>query len=257
MAFRKTKFFLPLILILAIISYFILLSAPSYTRWAVILLILPSIFFIFRAESTLDRKKLFIISVIGIILGLVWDHVAIGLQIWDFPKESVIGWFLGIPIEEYIFAVCFSIIVIGIYTSLPKFKYHIQDGPRLKELPLLGLIFSAQIIVWVLFFYSNVQSYFKWLLFLAILPSIFYLWRKGEKIDEVRMFITAAIIVVATLVVDVIFINSHSWFHFNDALLGRIGVVPIDDILFGVFIGVSVIGLYTSLPKNHLLTGKW
>lgn len=257
MHFRKTKFFLPLILVLVILSYFLLQSAPSYTRWAVILLILPSIFFLFRAESKIEYRKIFIISVIGIILGLVWDHVAIDLQIWDFPKESVIGWFLGIPIEEYIFAVCFCIIVIGIYTSLPKFKYHISDGPRLRELPLLGLVFSSQIIVLTLFFYSNAQSYFKWLLFLAILPSIFYLWRKGEKIDEVRMFLTAAILVVATLVVDVIFINSQSWFHYNDALLGRIGVVPIDDILFSVFTGVSIIGLYTSLPKNHMLTGKW
>lgn len=59
-------------------------------------------------------------------MGLIWDHVAIDLRIWDFPKESVIGWFLGIPIEEYIFAVGFPVIVIGIYTSLPK--NHILTG---------------------------------------------------------------------------------------------------------------------------------
>lgn len=257
MALTKTKFFLPLILVLSVISYFVFELAPAYTRWAVIFLILPSIFFLFRRESELDHKKIVIISILAIILGLIWDHAAINLQIWDFPRKNVIGWFLGIPVEEYIFAIGFSIIVIGIYTSLPKFRSHVWDGPRLKELPLFGLIFSAQVIVWLLIFFSNAQSYIKWLLFLAILPSLFYLWRKGEKIDEMRMFITAAILVVATLVTDIIFINSGSWFHYDDALLGRIGIVPIDDILFSVFIGISVIGLYTSLPKKNMLTGKW
>lgn len=141
MRFAKTEFFLPFILVFAVISYFLLQSAPAYTRWAIVLLILPSIFFLFRKESDLDRKKILVISVIAIILGLIWDHVAIRLQIWDFPKENVTGWFLGIPIEEYVFAICFPTIVLGIYTSLPKFRNHAWDGPRLKELPLLGLIF--------------------------------------------------------------------------------------------------------------------
>lgn len=253
----QTKYFFPLLCAVAAFSYFILQPAPSYTKWAVILLILPSIFFLFRKESTLDRKKLFIILVIALVMGMIWDTIAINLEIWGFPRQNVLGWFLGIPLEEYIFAVSFVVITLGIYTSLPHFRQSVYDGPRLKEIPLLCLVFSIQLIVWSTLLYSNAQSYIKWLLFLAIPPSLFYLWRTGEKIDEMRMFLTAGMLAIMTLAMDVIFTRANSWFHYDVALLGRIGIVPIDDILFSVFIGVSIVGFYTSLPYKHLFTGKW
>lgn len=240
-----------------ILIYFASRSLPAYTQWAIILLILPSIFFIIAEKRKLNFKKLAVISGIGVLMGIIWDTIAIRMNIWNFPKESVIGWLLGIPIEEYVFAVCFCIVVIGIYTSLPKFRYHISDGPRMREVPLLILVFVFQIASWLWLFYSDGESYLKWLLFLAIIPSIFYLWRKGEKIDEARLGITVLILIVATIITDIIFIKSASWYHNDSALIGRIGIVPIDDILFSVFIGISVIGLYTSLPKKHIISGKW
>ncbi|MEK7169878.1 MAG: lycopene cyclase domain-containing protein [Patescibacteria group bacterium] len=216
-----------------------------------------SLFFLLRKESKLEFRKLYLVLFVAFFMTLIWDHAAMKLGIWDFPRESVSRWFLGVPVEEYIFAIGFVVLTLGIYTSLPHFRQHIYDGPRLNEIPLLCAVFAVQFLAWLFIIHTNAQSYIKWLLFLAIPPSLFYLWRKGEKVDEVRMFITAGVLSVLTIVLDVVFIGSNSWLHFDEALLGRIGIVPIDDILFTVFIGVSIIGLYPSLPRKHMLTGKW
>lgn len=253
----RSKFLLPAITVGAALTYFPLTYAPAYTRWAVILLILPALFFICRKESALNLKKVGVVCFATILLGIIWDTVAIRLKIWAFPSESVIGWFLGLPLEEYVFAICFPIIILGLYTSLPKFRFNIPNGPRLKEIPAVLLMFFGQILAWVVLLFSNAQSYLKWLFFLAIIPSLFYLWRKGEKIDEVRMALLVVMMIIATLVVDVIFTNSGSWLHYDAALTGRIGVVPIEDVLFSIFTSISIVGLYTSLPNKNLLFGKW
>ena len=257
MQFTETRFFLPFIVLLCVLTFFFLDFAPSYTQWALIFLVLPSVFFLFRAESTIDFKKVAVLSFLGIVLGLLWDHAAMSLNIWNFPNENVLGWFLGIPLEEYVFAICFPIIVVGIYTSLPRFKMKLTYFLHLNELPLIVTVSFVQIFVLLWIFFGEAQSYIKWLLLLAILPSFFWIWRKGEKIDELRMTITSGILVFVTLVTDVVFIKSGSWFHYDEALIGKIGIVPIDDILFSVFIGISLVGLYTSLPKKNMLNGTW
>lgn len=83
------------------------------------------------------------------------------------------------------------------------------------------------------------------------------MWRKGEKIDEARLFITCFIMIGITVIIDLIFITNGAWYYDNGALIGRIGVVPIDDILFGIFNAITIIGFYTSLPNKNTLTARW
>ena len=130
----RDSIFLPALLLVAVFLY--TLDTPAYTRWVSILLILPSIYFLVQSSGRLNLKKVGITAGGAIGTGLLWDHIAIGLHIWDFPKESVSGWFLGIPLEEYFFGVCFVIIVLGIYTSLPVFRKKIWNwlGKYIKSL---------------------------------------------------------------------------------------------------------------------------
>jgi lycopene cyclase domain-containing protein len=191
-----------------------------------------------------------------VVATIIWDTVAIRLGIWGFLKENTSWWILGIPLEEYIFGLWLPIVILGIYTSLPKFKKHSIKEPHLKEIPLLFLIFILQFFVLIYLLYNPV-SYLGWLLLLAIIPSLFYLWRRGEKIDEVRLLVTCICVTAIVIAVDNVFVPLGAW-HYNDnALLGNIGYIYFDDILFGIFNSIIVVGFYTSLPSEHIFKGKW
>ncbi len=231
------------------------LPIPTYTL-LVLIFFVPPVFFILKRDKKLDKKKLAVVLFFCLIATVIWDTVAINLGIWGFPKESVSLWLFGIPLEEYMFGIWFPITILGIYTMLPKFRKHSIPEPHLKEWPLLCLVFFLQSIVLFLIFLNPV-SYLNWLLFIAVLPSLFYLWRKGEKIDEVRLLITCICMAAIVVIVDHIFVPLGAW-HYNEAaLLGRIGYIYFDDILFGIFNSIAIIGFYTSLPSKHMLTGKW
>lgn len=228
---------------------------PIYTLLAIIILI-PSTLFILWKNKHLEKKKLGVILVLSLLATIVWDTVAIKTGIWGFKDENVSWWIVGVPLEEYIFGLWLTVTALGIYTSLPKFRKHTISEPHLAEIPLLGIIFFLQFLV-VISLMNNPISYIKWLLFFAIIPSIFYLWRKGEHIDEVRLLATCICIAVITVVIDNIFVPLGAW-HYNEAsLLGRIGYIYLDDILFGIFNSIIIVGFYTSLPSKNMFTKKW
>lgn len=251
---------IPLLLTLSITSlatFYFFSYLPSYTRLAIGFLIPFAVFFIFRKEEKFDEQKFLTILLLSIIATILWDSIAMKLNIWGFPKESISFLIFGIPFEEYIFGLWLSTVAIGIYTSLPHFKHHPINKSKLSDIPFLIIIFLLQIIAWLLIFFSNPTSYFKWLLILGIIPSIFYLFRKGEKIDEIRLSITCVAMLIVAVIVDLIFIKAGAWYYNEDALIGRIGIVPIDDLLFMIFSSITIIGIYTSLPPKNILTGKW
>ncbi|MDP2922865.1 MAG: lycopene cyclase domain-containing protein [Candidatus Omnitrophota bacterium] len=253
----KSKFLLPTLLATGIVLLNILDFIPGYTKLALVFLILPSIFFVMRKEEQFDEKKYAVTLLFAVIATIVWDSVAIRAWLWRFPTEAVSFWILGIPLEEYVFGLWLPTIVLGIYTSLPKWKQELKPRiePRLAELPLFGILFIIQLIVFSALL-SDPDSYIKWLLFFATIPSFFFMWRKGEKIDERRLLATIGIMVLVAVVIDLIFIPARAWLYNEHTLLFRIGLIPFDDILFGIFNAILVIGFYTSLPSQIKLNAK-
>jgi lycopene cyclase domain-containing protein len=247
------------LLIVGLLLFHALYFLPAYTKLAIVFLILPSIFVLCRKQAHIDRGRIWVTLVLAILAGIVWDNIAIAFNIWNFPKESVSGWLLGVPLEEYVFAIFYTTVTLGIYTALPHFqKYKLLDIPKFKILPLLASVFILQTIALYVIFFSNTSSYVAWLLVLAVIPSIFFAFRRGERVDMGRMLITAGIMAILIVcAIDGIFIPAQAWVYNEHALLGKIGTVPIDDILFAFFNAIIVVGFYTSLPHKHPLTGKW
>lgn len=238
--------------------FFLLLPQPmpTYTRLAVVFLILPAIFFVFRKGEHLNKKKLVVVLIFCVIVTIIWDATAIRLGIWGFHQDKISAWVFGIPIEEYIFGLWLPITVLGIYTSLPKFKNYLINEPHFREVPLLGVVFSLQLLVWFSML-ANPVSYIKWILFITAIPSIFYLWRKGERIDEIRLLITCCLVAAVVVFIDSIFVPLGAWYYNDAALLSHFGTIYSDDILFGIFNSIAIVGFYTSLPSRRVLTGKW
>ncbi len=62
------------------------------------------------------------VSIVGMVLGWVWDYLAIHyLKIWSFNPDKILGvWLLGLPLEEWLFIslVCMSVSTLAL--SLAK-----------------------------------------------------------------------------------------------------------------------------------------
>lgn len=228
---------------------------PIYT-FLVIVFFLPIIILVLKKDKKLDHKKLGIVLLFCIIATIIWDTIAIRLGIWGFPDENVSFWIYGIPLEEYVFGLWMPITILGIYTSLPRFRKHSIPEPHLKEIPLLVLVFLLQLIVLFSLFHNPI-SYIKWLLLLAAIPSLFYMWRKGERIDEMRLLITVLCMALIVIIIDSIFVPLGAWYYNDAALIAHFGTIYLDDILFGIFNAIAIVGFYTSLPSKHMWTGKW
>ena len=232
-------------------------TLPHYIFYALLFLVIPSIYFIFRAEKTLDEKRFLLVILVSLLGGFLWDSIAIYLKIWSFPKENILIWFYGVPLEEFIFFATFPTIAMGIYSSLPSHRKQklFREEPKVADGIILIFVFALQIGLFTSLLFFGMNSYLKWLLFFAGFPSVFYLFRKGERIDEINLLITVVIWVVYLVIIDPFFIVSRAWFYSDAALLGRIWIIPIDDILFTIFCTILTIGIYTSIPKKILQLG--
>jgi len=58
-----------------------------------------------RYKTLITYKKIILITVVGaIVCALGWDIIAIDQNIWYFTKPQIVGlWFLGLPLEEWLF----------------------------------------------------------------------------------------------------------------------------------------------------------
>ena len=156
------------------------------------------------------------------------------------------------------FGLWLSILVLGIYTSLPHSR-HTKSYPKrhVGVTALLGVIFIFQLGV-IPSLYANPFSYIRWLLFLAIVPAPFYLLRKGEHIDKKRLVLTALLVSGITVLVDFIFVPAGAWrYGAHTLLFPESSLFVTEDILFAIFNAIIIVGFYTSLPKKYVFTGAW
>jgi lycopene cyclase domain-containing protein len=243
--------------IIGIAILYLLPSLPSYTKLAVVFLVLPSIFIAFRKGEKISERKYFIVLAASLFGTFVWDTIGLKVGLWGFSHTSVSFWIFGIPLEEYIWGLWFPTVVIGIYTSLPHFKNTKWNaGLKLDETVLSVVVFVLQLMVTAILF-SNPVSYFAWVVLLALMPSVFFMFRKREHIDEYRLLLTVILLLLVMVAMDLVFIPANTWYYNSAALLGRVGFIPIDDFLFGIFNAILVIGFYTSIPVGNLLKKKW
>lgn len=243
------------LLLLCTVAALVVLYAPNiptYTRLALVLLVLPSLFIIFRKEEHLDEKRLGVVLLFSIVATIIWDTIAIRLGIWGFPHEATSVWILGIPLEEYLFGMWLCVAVLGIYTSLPGAeKYHHKTGFHVANGVALGIVFVLQTLVLIATLW-NPGSYALWALILAVIPSFFYLFRDGEKIDHSRLSMTLVLIAAISVVGELILVPSGSWFYNRNSLMlhNTTGIIP-EDMVFAIFNAILIIGFYTSLSRKR------
>lgn len=90
-------------------------------EYALILSLLLAVAFVLQKRFELrlykSKKHLIVTNLCLLVIGVVWDHIAIARGHWSFGKQFLLGLHIGLmPIEE------FGFILIMVYFSLVIFK---------------------------------------------------------------------------------------------------------------------------------------
>jgi len=91
-----------------------------YILLLLVFAVLPSFILLYINRNEIHFKNLLISLAILFIIGVVWDQISVRAGIWHFSENEIIGNFLGMPIEEYIFMIFVPLLVINVYTSVGK-----------------------------------------------------------------------------------------------------------------------------------------
>jgi lycopene cyclase domain-containing protein len=82
--------------------------------------IIPSLVLLYFLRKSINFKNLLISIIALFIIGVIWDQISVRLGIWSFSQDKTIGNIFGMPIEEYIFMIFVSLLVITVYTLINK-----------------------------------------------------------------------------------------------------------------------------------------
>lgn len=75
----------------------------------------------FRVKIFSSAKEAISFYLIVIILGNVWDYVALSRGHWAYPGEGLMGIYVGIiPIEDYVFAIVCPYFLLVLYKVISK-----------------------------------------------------------------------------------------------------------------------------------------
>lgn len=97
----------------------------SYPLWLILFVLLPiTILWTKNWESLRPYIRICVVAIFGALLvSLPWDYVSIQERIWYFEQPHIIGlWFLGLPIEEWLFIVL-TTLLFTTTTLLLHMKY--------------------------------------------------------------------------------------------------------------------------------------
>lgn len=89
----------------------------SYLLWLFVFIWLPTfILWLFNFSLLWRYKKILIYAMIGALsISIPWDILAISNHIWYFPKQGIVGIYLGIiPLEEYLYMTTVTLFVASV-----------------------------------------------------------------------------------------------------------------------------------------------
>lgn len=89
----------------------------EYLISLIVICIIPSFIILFYRRELI--KPILIGIPFALILGTIWDYIAISRKWWSY--ENVIGiYFLKIPIEDYLFFIFVPIMCVCVYDSIRR-----------------------------------------------------------------------------------------------------------------------------------------
>ena len=91
-----------------------------YFELLIVFVVVPNIILFYLNRKQLRLKTVLLSLLILFIIAIIWDQISVRLGIWSFSQEEIVGSFLGLPIEEYLFFIFVPLLSINIYLLVGK-----------------------------------------------------------------------------------------------------------------------------------------
>ena len=88
---------------------------PLYILLLILFVVVPNIVLLYLNRQRLYVGKLLLALLILFIIAIIWDQISVRLGIWSFSQDQIVGSFLGLPIEEYLFFIFVPLLSINVY----------------------------------------------------------------------------------------------------------------------------------------------
>ena len=82
--------------------------------------IVPNIILVYLNRQRLRARTLLLSLVILFLIAIIWDQISVRLGIWSFSQQEIVGSFLGLPVEEYLFFVFVPLLSINIFLLVER-----------------------------------------------------------------------------------------------------------------------------------------
>ena len=86
-----------------------------YLALLILFVILPNIILSYLNRRQFHARTLLLALLILLVIAIVWDQLSVRLGIWSFSQQEIVGSFLGLPIEEYLFFIFVPLLSINVY----------------------------------------------------------------------------------------------------------------------------------------------
>jgi lycopene cyclase domain-containing protein len=80
-----------------------------------VFVVVPNIILLYVNRRRLHARMLLVALVILFLIAIIWDQISVRLGIWFFSQKEIVGSFLGLPVEEYLFFIFVPLLSINIY----------------------------------------------------------------------------------------------------------------------------------------------
>lgn len=174
---------------------------------------------------------------------IAWDVVFADMGIWGFNPDYLIGiYWLGLPIEEWMFFICIPYACVFTYACLKILCKDIIPNPRLIAQIICGVLLIVGLLT-IGRWYTSV-TFLSTAVFLGLLI-------KSGKTDWLGHYFMAYVVIFAMpfLLVNGILTGSFIqdevvWYNNAENLSFRIFTIPIEDFVYGFLLYIMNVTLY-------------
>lgn len=202
-----------------------------------------------------DKKVRYIASWKNVILAslvisipfLTWDILFTKYGVWGFNEDYIIGVALfGLPIEEILFFLIVPFACTFIYAC---FQYYLKE----KNTYWIDMfVMSAAVVYISLLMFINPTGWYTLTACVVSVPMLVW-WMFQRKIKHIG--ITFVVSLVPFLIMNGIltgFLTDEPivWYNNHENVKIRIGTIPIEDVMYGMTLIVSVILLFETITRR-------
>lgn len=200
-----------------------------------------------KVRYVTNWKNVFLASFIISVPFLVWDIVFTHKGVWGFNEDYLIGLrVFGLPIEEILFFFIVPFACVFIYEC---YNYYLKEK---NTFWVDWFVVSGAFVYIALLLFIDPTGWYTLSVSVAALPMLMW-WIYNRKIKHIGItFLTCLIpfLIMNGILTGSITAEPIVWYNYQENVNIRLGTIPIEDVMYGMTLIVSVILLFDTIKRS-------